>query len=181
MIRILESKTTETVGKYWYYLTCDQGDQKPTGEFPAGSGKLIADGSRLFESGTEIKYEYQNGAWVAVGQIETISNDFVVTFTQIDDTSYNCDTSIDDIIEAYQSGKNVYGICENFFGGDRMTLLNASDTAVTLPEEDTPQKGAAFGVLEFAASGIYYSAVYGYINESDEDTWEGRTPSWDNA
>lgn len=68
MIRILESKTTETVGKYWYYLTCDKGDTKPTGEFPADSGKTIADGSRLFENGTEIKYEYQSGGWIAVGQ-----------------------------------------------------------------------------------------------------------------
>lgn len=70
MIRILESKTTDVVGKYWYYLLCDEGDTKPTGEFPADSGKTIANGSRLFENGTEIRYEYNNGSWTAVGQQE---------------------------------------------------------------------------------------------------------------
>lgn len=67
MIRILESKTTDTVGKYWYYLTCDKGDTKPTGEFPADSGKTIANGSRLFETGTEMRYEYSDGVWNMIG------------------------------------------------------------------------------------------------------------------
>lgn len=79
MIRILESKTTDVVGKYWYYLICDEGDTKPTGEFPADSGKTIANGSRLFETGTEIRYEYNNGSWTAVGQKEVTLKSKTIT------------------------------------------------------------------------------------------------------
>lgn len=68
MIRVLQSKDVDTSGKTWYRFSGDSTDSKPTGEYPAGSGRTVAVGSRFFENGTEIVYELKADGWTAVGQ-----------------------------------------------------------------------------------------------------------------
>lgn len=72
MVQILDSKVIDpATGSTWYYLIADEGDIFPGRftEFPAGSGHYPAQGSRVFEKTTEIRYELQNGLWVPIGQV----------------------------------------------------------------------------------------------------------------
>ena len=125
MIRILESKTTDVVGKYWYYLICDEGDTKPTGEFPADSGKIIANGSRLFETGTEIRYEYNNGSWTAIGQEESTLIEKTIT----ENGTYD---SADDEADGYSS-VNVDVPAPVF--EDKTVTPTTSEQAITADED----------------------------------------------
>ena len=76
MIEILESKVVNPkTGYAWYHLVADTSDIFPTKEYPEGSGHYIADGSRLFERGTQISYEFRFGEWQPIGQKEvTLKN-----------------------------------------------------------------------------------------------------------
>ncbi len=70
MVDILQSKVIRPDKLTWYMLVGDKTDIKPAGEFPAGSGHTIANGSRFFENKTEIRYEYNDGSWNPVGQVD---------------------------------------------------------------------------------------------------------------
>jgi len=169
MVRILESKTTETVGKYWYSLSCDEGDTKPTGEFPADSGKTIADGSRLFENGTEIRYELQNGSWVAVGQVDVpapVLEDKTVTPTTSQqvvtaDEGYDSLSSV--TVEAVTSAIDANITAENIKDG--VSILGVAGTL----------KG-----VEFSASPAAFTLVSNITN-LDVDVPNGVTSIGNNA
>lgn len=80
MIETLESKVVNPkTGYAWYHLVADTSDIFPTGEFPEGSGHYVADGSRLFERGTEISYEFRFGEWQPVGQKEVTLKNKIIT------------------------------------------------------------------------------------------------------
>lgn len=86
MIDILQSKVIGANKLTWYMLSADVDDTKPTGEFPAGTGHYIANGSRLFENSTEIRYEYSEGVWNMVGtglpEVTTDDNGKVLTVVE---------------------------------------------------------------------------------------------------
>ena len=68
MVDILESKVVGTNKETWYKLVGTSEDTKPIGEFPAGTGHTVANGSRFYEVDTEIGYELKEEGWIAVGQ-----------------------------------------------------------------------------------------------------------------
>lgn len=96
MISVLESIRVAS-NKAWYYFIVDATDTKPSGEYPAGSGYQIADGSRAFETQTEIRYEYNNGEWTSVGQEPP---PVLITKTVTENGTY---TATDDEADGYSS------------------------------------------------------------------------------
>lgn len=68
MVDILESKVVGTNKETWYKLVGTSEDTKPIGEFPAGTGHTVANGSRFYEVDTETGYEFKEEGWIAVGQ-----------------------------------------------------------------------------------------------------------------
>lgn len=113
MINVLESIRVAS-NKAWYYFIVDVTDTKPSGEYPAGSGYQIANGSRLFETQTEIRYEYNNGEWTSVGQesppvliTKTVTENGTYTATDDEADGYsavtvNVDTNISAEITSYE-------------------------------------------------------------------------------
>ncbi len=104
------------------------------------------------------------------------SDNFIVNLTEAPGTGTTCDKSINDIIAAYNSGKNVIAIAN--FGG----LLNKRLTCTTAYSEENVGADVLFLAMNMGTGGdyIYYTGVKGRIVDG-VDTWNTVQPVWDNS
>ena len=112
-------------------------------------------------------------------------NTIIVTFTETEPQSveYNCDYSIDEIIEQYQAGKYIYGIVSDgsIFGGNRLSIINASNTAIQDGQSGDAEKGVTFGNIVYSIGrGLYFDGICGRVVDN-EDNWEFNSFTWDNS